>query len=126
MSKTLEDFKINKEKCKFHELGTYGEFCFNHGDFYLNYSSLLTELIHAAGRYCEYYASDLFIIWTGLINRMKTPEFKGEKLVLGFREMGIDKDEKVVMYYNTTPYYYRKIYVIEVEVHGSKIDMYMN
>ena len=40
------------------ETGSYNPL---EGKWEINYSSILTRLIQEAGRWCEYYASDLFV-----------------------------------------------------------------
>lgn len=126
---TMDDFKVDREKCKFHEHGIWckGFFrIFTDEDGYeINYSSIVTYLIQIAGRFCESYASDLFLIWSCLEDRIKDKEYRGEKLILGFRRMGVDKNDIVVKNYNANPYYYRQIVVIEIEATGDEIDIYM-
>lgn len=57
----------------------------------INYSSILTELIQAAGRWCEYYASDLFIDWQTVDQILQKPHEDGrETFMFGFRQMGVD------------------------------------
>lgn len=67
------------------------------GKFDINYSSILTFLIQTAGRICKHYASDLFITWSSLEEKLKNnPEYKGEKFLFGFREMGVDHNAFVL------------------------------
>ena len=123
---TLKDFKLNPNQCRYHESGTWSVPVFEEKPKWnINYSDILSRLIFAAGRYCESYASDLFIIWNSLEERLKNPDYKGESLILGFREMGVDKNEDVVKHYNENYLYYRKIIAIEIIVTGNRIDMYM-
>ena len=42
------------------ETGSYNPL---EGKWEINYSSILTRLIQEAGRWCEHYASDLFVQW---------------------------------------------------------------
>lgn len=125
---TLNDFTVNKDRCKFHAQGYWHIPLFEDTPQYdINYSDILTELIYTAGRYCESYASDLFVIWKCLTDRLKDRKYTGEKLILGFREMGVDKNEQVIENCNRTgDIYYRKIHIIEIVVKGNQIDMYMN
>ena len=123
---TLEDFKLEPKNCTIHEYGMWSVPVFEtEPKWNINYSDILSRLIFAAGRYCESYASDLFIIWQSLEERLKNPDYKGESLILGFRDMGIDKNETVVKNYNANYLYYRKIISIEIVVTGNRIDMYM-
>lgn len=124
---TIEDFKVDKEKCSYHAHGTWSVPVFyTEPQWNLNYSDILTRLIQVAGRYCENYASDLFIHWRAIEKKLKDRNYEGEKLVLGFREMGVDSNDWVVNNYNESGcYYYRKIITIEIIVNGNHIDMYM-
>ena len=125
---TFHDSKVDHEKCKFHDAGYWryaNQSWFNKDGFEINYSSILTSLIQKAGRWCEHYASDLFIIWSSLEKRLEDINYTGEKLVLGFRESGVDKNEVVVKNYNENRYYYREIVTLEIEAFNGRIDMYM-
>lgn len=89
----------------------------------INYSSILTDLIHDAGRWCESYASDLFILWNCDIEKNLTnDEWKGGTYHFGFRQMGVDGDG---FYENNkdTPYYYRKERELKVIIEGKDIRM---
>lgn len=124
---TLEDFNLDHENCRYHEHGSWSVPIFEtEPQWNLNYSSILTHLIFLAGRFCEHYASDLFIHWESLIKKFKDKNYKGEKLLLGFREMGVDDTDWVIKNYNDDYYYYRKIVTIEIVINGNNIDMYMN
>ena len=124
---TLEDFNVDKERCKYHAHGTWSTPIFDtEMEWNINYSDILTKLIQFAGRYCESYASDLFIHWRAIEKKLKDRNYEGEKLVLGFREMGVDTNDWVVKNYNESgSYYYRMIVTLEIVVNGNHIDMYM-
>lgn len=83
----------------------------------LNYSSILTELIHAAGRYCERYASDLFIDWEAVIENMHDPDSAGFVRLFGFREDGVDNNDYILNHYNRDStyarHYYRALYRLD-------------
>lgn len=123
---TLDDFKVDREKCRHHSSGTWSVSVFDTvPSWNLNYSDILTRLIQAAGRYCEDYASDLFIHWSAIEEKLKDRNYEGETIILGFREQGVDKNEWVVKNYNENRYYYRKIVTLEIVINGNHIDMYM-
>lgn len=125
---TIDYFKVDRKRCECHDCGYWRnayESWLNEDGFEINYSSTLTHLIQYAGRYCENYASDLFLIWSCLVERFKNKDYTGEKLILGFRESGVDKNESVVRNYNENRYYYRKIVTVEIEVKDGRLDMYM-
>ena len=59
----------------------------------INYSSQLTALIQSAGRFCEHYASDLFIDWTGIFKRLNTEDIFTDgkyEYLFGMRDSGVD------------------------------------
>lgn len=62
------------------------------GRWNINYSSILSDLICKAGRYCKHYASDLFIDWKEIENGLDDPNYEGGIYLFGFREMGVDHD----------------------------------
>lgn len=62
----------------------------------INSTSILTKLIQLCGTNCKHYASDLFIDWTALTERLKSPEYEGETLLFGIRESGVDPFDFIV------------------------------
>ena len=124
---TLEDWTVDKDRCRHHASGTWSVPIFGtEPEWNINYSDILTYLIQAAGRYCESYASDLFIYWRVIEKRLRDRNYEGEKIVFGFREMGVDTNDWVVKNYNECGcHYYRKIITLEIVVNGNHIDMYM-
>ena len=84
----------------------------------VNMSDIITRLIQLAGRYCDRYASDLFIHWNDSRANPLDKDFRygGGKMIFGFRESGVDVDDTVVKNYNNNPYYYRKISIVETIV----------
>ena len=69
---------------------------FRYGEYNVNYSEILSELIYATARFCENYASDLFISWEPVANTLRhlhTTEVLG--FVFGIRENGVDGAEFV-------------------------------
>lgn len=92
-------------------------------DANINTSSILTKLIQLAGRYCEHFASDLFLDWQAVQKVLSDPrryvdldeDGWGQKSwLLGFRESGVDHTDFVLSrYHNDGPiarYEYRKLY----------------
>lgn len=78
------------------------------GTFDINLSTPLTILIQTAGRYCDSYASDLFISWEEIIKLVRTPPDDGnDKLfIFGFRRNGVDHD----IFVRKSSNRYRKIF----------------
>lgn len=96
-------------------------------DFDINYSSILTKLIQECGRLCESYASDLFITWNDIVQKLKDKTMKTSVYLFGIREMGVDHNEFVLSRYNNNGCYakheYRKIYRLNIIVEGDLIRM---
>lgn len=83
----------------------------------VNYSSLLTRLIQEAGRYCESYASDLFLSWQSTLDKLCDNRIKDYSMLFGFRADGVD-DARSVFYHEEREslYVYRSIWRLDVEV----------
>ena len=101
----------------------------------INYSDILTKLIQYAGRYCESYASDLFIIWKyNIDDKLKDRNLESFTLKLGFRESGVDHElsndpERIPITNNLEncgSYYYRKLATLEIEIDKENIKMTLN
>jgi hypothetical protein len=100
----------------------YGEL--TKGKWDINYSSILTKLIQEAGRWCEHYASDLFITWEILEKRLNNGDLFGKdnRLVFAFREMGVDE----ISYYErhkADKDYYRAVWFLDVTTADELITM---
>jgi len=119
---------------KITETGTWSRSIFGtEMEWNINYSSILTKLIQDAGRYCEAWASDLFIIWKyDVDNRLQNRDTQSFTIKFGFRDTGVDHDDSldtereykiVETHYKTNCYYYRKIDTLTVTVDGNKITM---
>lgn len=126
---TVEDFKPNFESRE--PIEATGNWSESNKIFDINYSSILTRLIQEAGRWCERYASDLFIDWKHIEKSLSDPEYKGEVRLFGFRESGVDHTAWVLNKYNNLIYdrnEYRAIWKLTVKVephdyYGKKISM---
>ena len=71
-----------------------------------------------------YFGYDAFLPCLQAV--LKNPNYEGEKIVFGFRDMGVDTNDWVVKGYNESGcYYYRKIVTLEIVINGNHIDMYM-
>lgn len=107
----------------------------NEQQWNINYSDILTKLIQYAGRYCERYASDLFIIWKyNIEDKLKDRNLESFTLRLGFKESGIDDEvstnsERTSITNNLKEcgrYYYRKLAELKVEIDKENIKMTLN
>ena len=54
-------------------------------DFDINYSSILTKLIQECGRLCEAWASDLFITWNSIEQKLKEKTMETSTYLFGIR-----------------------------------------
>lgn len=102
--------------------------CFNQlkGKWEINYSSILTKLIQEAGRWCEYYASDLFILWKYDIDKkLNDGTMNTEQFVFGFRNDGIDRKEWYKLHKNDTDRY-RAVWFLDVTVNDGKMEMVLH
>ena len=92
--------------------------------FDVNYSSILTKLIQEAGRWCESYASDLFIDWTSLVEKWADRDYEGGSYLFGFRQNGVDHLEYVLSRLNSgDSKEYRAVWRLDVEVEEDKLTM---
>lgn len=93
----------------------------------INYSSILTKLIQEAGRWCLYYASDLFIDWSRIMREMEEGTLTTGSRLFGFREYGVDHDTFVFSRYSQNSigarYEYRAIWRLDVDVSEEGIEM---
>lgn len=95
--------------------------------FNINYSTILTKLIQEAGRWCERYASDLFIEWTSIVNQLSNPDYTGGTYVFGFREDGVD-DMVYILHKMGNGYstdHYRAVWVLEITAESDDDDITM-
>lgn len=99
----------------------FGQSCWN-----INTSSILTQLIQDAGKYCEDFASDLFIQWkVDVDDHLIDRDWKGGEFGYGFREYGVDHNEWIKNHKNN-PYYYRKIRTLKIIIDDDIIKMELN
>lgn len=62
------------------------------GKWDINYSDILTQLIQSCGRYCQRYASDLFIDWASVVRELNKGEPIDKKYIFAIRTDGVDHD----------------------------------
>ena len=96
-------------------------------DFDINYSSILTKLIQECGRLCDAWASDLFITWNSIEQKLKEKTMETSVYLFGIREMGVDHNDFILSRYNNdgycAKYEYRKIYRMDVIIDDDLITM---
>ena len=103
------------------------------GEWGVNTSGILSRLIQEAGRYCKFHASDLFIIWSLIHNRLKNETLQTERYLFGFRENGVDEKQLLLTRYNKEGDYianhfiasleYRSIWVLDVVTYDGYVEM---
>ena len=99
------------------------------GKYDINYSSILTRLIQEAGRFCEYYASDLFIDWSSVMRYIDTAEAQEKKtFFFGFRQMGVDGNSFVESRFTSGMYAdpekeYRSLCRLDIDTDGDEMEM---
>ena len=133
MEYTLEHLANNAKELS-HATGRFtGYYDGGKGKIDINYSSILTVLIQQTGRLCDAYASDLFIQWNAMFDRITdsevlskaTSEGYTESFLFGIRDTGVDHTEWVLGnlkdYKQYGTYYYRDIYVVKVTVKNAYI-----
>ena len=102
---TFEDFKFNTYA--YHLMTEEGRRSSYSGKYEINYSSILSRLIQEAGRFCEFFASDLFIDWGGVLRWMdEAGECEEAVFLFGFRQSGVDGNSYVLSRYNGGCYRY--------------------
>lgn len=90
----------------------------------INYSSTLTKLIQEAGRWCENWASDLFITWKYNVDiPCENGTLESKSLLFGFRQCGVDHADYIFSRYNDNPYTeeYRSIWRLDIAVNDGKV-----
>lgn len=124
---TAKEFKMNTYAYK--PIVETGRFSSSSGRYEINYSGILTRLIQEAGRFCEAYASDLFIDWQtveAFINDIGDGETG--YFLFGFRQYGVDHTEFVISRYTNNCYRdpakeYRSMWRLDVSAEYSELTM---
>ena len=104
------------------ESGMYRCNPFGHWKWDINYSSILTKLIQEAGRWCEHYASDLFILWEIVRDSLDYEQIETNHYVFAFRDMGVDEYGSYERNKGTC-YYYRAVWFLDLEVNDGTLTM---
>ena len=105
------------------ETGSYNPL---EGKWEINYSSILTRLIQEAGRWCEHYASDLFVQWKYSIDqKLDNGTLYTDTFVFAFRDSGVDSEEWYENHKNEHNYY-RAVWYLDVLTDKGKIKMMLH
>ena len=97
----------------------------------LNYSDILTRLIQDAGRYCDNYASDLFIIWKYCVEeKLLSANLESYTVTFGFYDTGVEHEcsyepdkQPITEILKRDRHYYRKVDTLKVIVNEDNITM---
>ena len=121
----MENFEINEYAMK--PITADGRVSHYTGTYDLNYSSILTKLIQETGRFCENFASDLFVDWQAVLRCIDTDDQIGDYFLFGLRENGVDHKEYVIhRIANDGRYWkhnYRALYRLDIYADGEEIKM---
>ena len=105
------------------ETGSYNPL---EGKWKINYSSILTRLIQEAGRWCESYASDLFVQWKyGIDQKLDNGTLYTDTFVFAFRDSGVDSEEWYENHKNEHNYY-RAVWFLDVLTDKGEIKMMLH
>lgn len=82
----------------------------------INLSSILDRLITGAGRFCQRFASDLFISWNGILNYIQNrPNHDKRRIImLATRRNGVDGDDFILCNLENIEKY-AEIFLINIE-----------
>lgn len=126
---SVYDFKVNDYAYKRDIHKANGYLSAYSGKYDINTSGILTRLIQEAGRFCENYASDLFIDWESVENRIKSDDkIFMSTFLFGFRQNGVDHSTFILSRYNGGMYSnpeseYRSMWRLDIEADGKEINM---
>ena len=116
---TIDNFKMDNIDVR--TIGWWNGF---QQKFDVNCSGILTKLIQEAGRWCENYASDLFVDWMCLMENFVDKDFKGGNYLFGFRKDGVDNTSSILTHFNNGGRNgYRAIWRLDVKVKNDEITM---
>lgn len=96
MKDSSEEVLIERLKVRLRgELNAEGHRDPDTGKWMINCSSILTRLIQEAGRWCQDYASDLFIHWKYQVDlKLEAGEMKTNSIIFAFRSSGVDTEKQ--------------------------------
>lgn len=109
------------------------EFCGSEMKWNINCSDILTQLIKDAGRFCDRYASDLFIIWQDVIaDKLYQDNWESHTITFAFYDSGVEYElsneldrQPVTEQLNNNRFYYRKIDRLKITVNGNIMTIVM-
>ena len=75
------------------------------GRWNINYSDILTQLIHSCGKYCQSHADDLFMDWYEIEKELEKGEPINAKYIFAIRTYGVDHDNYYEIRKDEEPYH---------------------
>lgn len=99
------------------------------GYWTINYSDILTQLIQSCGRYCQRYASDLFIDWKYIEKELEKGEPINDTYIFAIRTDGVDhksfyEARKDSQCYRDT--FYHEVWELKISTEGRWMEMELN
>lgn len=116
---TMDDFRINDYMEN--TIVENGDRDSINGCWNINTSTILTKLIFVAGRFTEWFASDLFIWWNTIDKKLDNGTMETESFLFGFYDSGVNSAKDVIRKYTNNNVDYRAIYRLDFEVNGNDI-----
>ena len=96
------------------------------GYWIINCSDILTQLIQSCGKYCKRYASDLFIDWKCVTDRLERGEPINDSYIFAIRDYGVDHKSFYEARDKDTMYHEVWELTITTEDDGKWMDMELN
>ena len=91
----------------------------------INTSDVLTKLIKEVGRLCDSYASDLFIHWNGIQQKLDNGTMRDDRYVFAIRNSGVDH-APWYEHHKDEHNYYRAVWFLDVETTDTQIKMILH
>lgn len=92
------------------------------------YADILTQLIKSCGKYCEKYASDLFIDWQIIVELLEEGKEIDETRIFAIRDYGVDHKEYYEIKMNNKEMYpetYHEVWELIIKGDVAKRDITM-
>lgn len=91
----------------------------------VNTALILSKLIQEAGRWCEQYASDLFLQWKYEIDDpLRNNKLQTKTVIFGFRQKGVDGNDYYEIRKNqVSGDYYRAVWFLHIHVKNDVVSM---
>ena len=88
----------------------------------INVSDILTKLIKEVGRLCDSYASNLFIQWSTIQEKLDNGTILEDRHVFAIRKNGVDHAAWYENHKNDHNYY-REVWFLDIETTDKQIHM---